>query len=116
MIVGVDLCDRMRGVALKLLAFEHLLSEAPQYRSRVLLIQRCLRDTAYNMREGDASKSVSELKVLVDRINDMCKPHKVVDFEIVDAREFDRSRRVALFVDASVYIYTPVRDGKYFEK
>ncbi len=62
-IVGVDFCDRMSGVALKLLAWEMLLAEAPQYRSTAVLVQRCVKDSVYVMRDGDVKRSMDELQV-----------------------------------------------------
>jgi trehalose 6-phosphate synthase/phosphatase len=39
-IAGIDSCQRLAGVALKLLAFERLLEDNPVYRQRVVLVQR----------------------------------------------------------------------------
>ena len=38
-LAGVDSCQRLSGVALKLLAFERFLSEYPQWRGRCILVQ-----------------------------------------------------------------------------
>jgi len=51
-LAGIDSCQRMSGVALKLLAFERLLEENPVYRDKVVLVQVCVG------REGGAGHAV----------------------------------------------------------
>ena len=40
-LVGLDQCQRLQGIALKLLAFERLLEECEELRDKVVLVQRC---------------------------------------------------------------------------
>ena len=65
-IAGFDTCQRLSGVALKLLGIEQLLDEHPKWRDKVVLLQRCLRPGS---RPDDEEKTSSELRLLTDKIN-----------------------------------------------
>ncbi|KAH8070399.1 hypothetical protein JL721_5169 [Aureococcus anophagefferens] len=65
-LAGVDSCQRLSGVALKLLAFERFLSEYPQWRGRVVLVQYALLD---GTRVEDEARTSGELRKLAARIN-----------------------------------------------
>ncbi|CAN0469977.1 unnamed protein product, partial [Hapterophycus canaliculatus] len=62
---GVDVCQKLSGVTLKLLAFERLLTEYPSHRDEVVLVQRCLRPSS---RVEDEEHTSEEIRQLVARI------------------------------------------------
>ncbi|CAN0475009.1 unnamed protein product [Laminaria digitata] len=62
---GIDVCQKLSGVTLKLLAFERMLSEYPNHKEEVVLVQRCLRPAS---RVEDEEHTSEEIKQLVKRI------------------------------------------------
>lgn len=66
-VVGVDACQRLSGVALKLAAFDKLLSDSSWGRKgNIVLIQKCLRN---NTRPGDEETTSADLRKMVADIN-----------------------------------------------
>lgn len=66
-IVGVDVCQRLSGVALKLAAFDKLLSDSSYgRRGNIVLIQKCLRG---GTRPGDEETTSADLRKMVADIN-----------------------------------------------
>ncbi len=66
-IVGVDMCQRLSGVALKFAAFDKMLSDSSWgRRGNVVLIQKCLRN---NTRPGDEETTSNDLRKMVADIN-----------------------------------------------
>jgi len=66
-IVGVDVCQRLSGVALKFAAFDKMLSDSSWgRRGNVVLIQKCLRN---NTRPGDEETTSNDLRKMVADIN-----------------------------------------------
>ena len=105
-LAGVDSCQRLSGVALKLLAFERFLSEYPQWRGRVVLVQYALLD---GTRVEDEARTSGELRKLAARINGQCAG-------AVEYREMPSSRltlpvRLALWSRADALIGTAIREG-----
>lgn len=64
-LAGIDVCQKLSGVTMKLLAFERLLSEYPKHKDEVVLVQRCLRPSS---RVEDEEHTSEEIKQLVARI------------------------------------------------
>jgi trehalose-6-phosphate synthase len=66
-VVGVDVCQRLSGVALKLAAFDKLLSDSNWGRKgNIVLIQKCLRG---NTRPGDEETTSADLRKMASDIN-----------------------------------------------
>lgn len=66
-IVGIDVCQRLSGVALKLAAFDKLLSDSSYGRKgNIVLIQKCIRSST---RPGDEETTSSDLRKMVADIN-----------------------------------------------
>ena len=63
---GVDPCQRLSGISLKLLAYERFLAEYPRWRGRVALVQYCLLD---GTRVQDEARTLDEIKALGQRLN-----------------------------------------------
>jgi trehalose-6-phosphate synthase len=66
-IAGIDVCQRLSGVALKFAAFDKMLSDSSWgKRGNVVLLQRCIRGGS---RPGDEETTASDLRKMVDDIN-----------------------------------------------
>ena len=66
-VVGVDVCQRLSGVALKLAAFDKMLSDSSWgRRGNVVLVQKCIRN---NTRPGDEETTANDLRKMVADIN-----------------------------------------------
>ena len=96
-IAGIDSCQRLSGIALKLLAFERLLEENPVYRQQVVLVQRC--ELRYAL-SADALHTSQELRSRVVLINAKYGP--VIDYE--EALSYSPGYRVGLFHRADILL------------
>jgi trehalose-6-phosphate synthase/trehalose-6-phosphatase len=108
-IAGIDSCQRLSGVALKLLAFEKLLSDNVVYRRKVVLVQRCEVRGAL---ARDAEVTSRELRERVADINATYSAEAggpVVDYE--ERPYYSPQYRVGLFHRADVLLQTPIREG-----
>lgn len=131
-IAGIDSCQRLSGVALKLLAFDRLLEENKVYRNKVrvlcalaevwnrsrqdlvvglmlpcfqvVLVQRCEMRGAMN---EDMVKTSAELRDRVAKIR--ATYGDVVDYE--EAPSFSPTYRMGLFHRADILLQTPIREG-----
>ena len=66
-VVGVDVCQRLSGVALKLAAFDKMLSDSSWGRKgNIVLIQKCLRG---GTRPGDEETTSNDVRKMVADIN-----------------------------------------------
>ena len=73
-VVGVDVCQRLSGVALKLAAFDKLLSDSSYGADgRVVLLQRCVRGCG---RPGDEETTGAELRKMAADINARCRARR----------------------------------------
>ena len=66
LVAGLDPCQRLSGIALKLLAFERLLTEYECYRDTVVMVQRALLSGS---RQEDEDATSAEVRELVARVN-----------------------------------------------
>jgi len=105
---SIDELQRLRGVPLKLLAFERLLSTTGRWQhGRARFVQWTMRKGA---RQEDVARSAVEVRILVDRINAAFGP-------VVELKEFDKSdtptirQRVGLWLAADVFVNTAVGEG-----
>jgi len=105
-VAGLDTCQRLSGVALKLLAFEELLKEVPKYRSSVVLVQRVYRP---KNRLEDEDYTSRELQHLVKRINDTFGP--VVDYAEVHGSRLADAERLGMWKASDILLNTTVREG-----
>ncbi|CAM9322431.1 unnamed protein product [Pylaiella littoralis] len=104
---GVDVCQKLSGVTLKLLAFERLLTEYPHHRDDVVLVQRCLRPSS---RVEDEEHTSAEIKQLVARIQQQFG-EDVIDYTEVIGTSLSAHDRLALFRCSRVLVLTAVREG-----
>lgn len=107
LIVGVDRLDYTKGLPLKLLAFEELLKEFPEWRENTVLVQ-----IAAPSRTGveEYQQLKREVDELVGRINGAFSTSSHTPVVYVN-QAVDRARLSGLYRAASIALITPVRDG-----
>lgn len=106
LIAGMDLCQRLSGIPLKLLAFEQFFSMCPTWKDRVVLVQRCHLSRS---RLGDQQHSSIEIRELVNRITNQYG-EGVIDYE-ESYSAFGLLDRVALWLACDILMVTSVREG-----
>lgn len=107
MLLGVDRLDYSKGMPRRLAAFERLLIEHPEWRTRVRLVQ-----VAVPSRDGVAAyrKFRRELELLVSRINGRFGTPSWTPIQYLH-RHIDDDELLALYRAADVMLVTPLRDG-----
>ena len=106
-IAGIDVAQRLSGIALKLLAYERLLTDYPVWQKNVVLIQKCLISGS---RQEDEARTLQEVRYLVKRIKEKFGPH-VIDCEEIIGSAYPISQRLSLWKVADVFMVTPIREG-----
>ena len=106
-ICGVDIGQQLSGIALKLLAFERLLQDYPNWQSRVVMVQRVLLPGS---RKADEAFTVRELHAVVKRIQDKFG-NAVIDYQELSGSSYPMDQRLALWRASDVFINTPIREG-----
>ena len=107
-IVGVDPCQRLSGIALKLAAFDQLLTSDPSVRGSAVLVQKAIRS---NVRVQDESTTSVELNEMVAQLN---RKHNAESGNIIDYEETNSlslKERLALWLSADVFLLTSIREG-----
>ena len=121
-------CERLQGVFLKLLAFQHLLQnydyagtvrEAPSCSGSIIavrltalsgasMLQLVLvqRTQTTQRRKKDYEKSSREIRALVDSINQQFGP--VVDYE--EQPRYSLAYRIGMFYACNLLLQTPIRE------
>uniref|UniRef100_A0A7S3NPG5 CBM20 domain-containing protein n=1 Tax=Aureoumbra lagunensis TaxID=44058 RepID=A0A7S3NPG5_9STRA len=103
---GVDTCQRLSGIALKLLAFERFLWEYEHWRHKVALVQVGLVE---EKRPADENRTSSEINTLVSRINDAF-PGSVY-YKEVSSKFLSLIHRLKLWLNADVLVDCSIREG-----
>jgi trehalose 6-phosphate synthase/phosphatase len=107
-ILGIDVCQRLSGLALKFAAFEKFIADYGA--SNVVLLQRCIRQGS---RPEDEETTSADCKKMVADLN--AKYTGVVDYEeVLGYKGVNLSERVALYLLADVFLITPIREGLNF--
>jgi len=104
---GVDIAQRLSGISLKLLSFERLLTDYPLWRSKIVMVQKCLVPTS---RRSDEISTLRELRFLVKRIQDQFGSN-VIDYQEVKGSSLPIEKRLALWTASDVFVCTPIREG-----
>ncbi|KAL7552438.1 hypothetical protein ACHAWF_015709, partial [Thalassiosira exigua] len=106
-IVGLDVAQYLSGVGLKLRAFEKLLDDAPSWRNRLVLVQRCL---VTGSRKLDEARTVREIRSIVRRI---AKKYGegAVDYDELFGSALPVDQRMALWRASDCLLNTEVRGG-----
>lgn len=105
---GVDVGQRLSGVALKLLAYERLLKDYPSWKSKVVMVERLLLPGS---RKADEDLTKEEVRALVQRIKDT-HGNEVIDYqEFPGATTLPMDQRLAMFKACDIFMCTPIREG-----
>ena len=106
LIAGLDISQRLSGIALKLLAFERLLTEYECYRDQVVMVQRSLLTGS---RAEDEEATSSEVRELVARVNAKFGP--VIDYQELRANQLPTQDRIALWLASDILVIAAIREG-----
>lgn len=122
-VLGIDVCQRLSGLALKMAGFEKLLADYNAIeKGGIVLIQRCIKQGS---RIADEETTSSDMKKFVADLNskysDKCgtvvtsfgvEEGQVVDYlEIPNHKGLSLQERVALYLASDVFLLTPIREG-----
>ncbi|KAJ3677435.1 hypothetical protein LUZ60_003159 [Juncus effusus] len=107
MLLGVDDMDIFKGISLKLLAFEQLLTQHPEWRGRVVLVQ--IANPARG-RGKDVKEVQDESYAMVKRINGSFGRPGYDPVILIDV-PLQFYERMAYYVVAECCLVTAVRDG-----
>ncbi|KAJ6426957.1 hypothetical protein OIU84_022538 [Salix udensis] len=105
--LGVDDMDIFKGISLKLLAMEQLLTQHPNKRGEVVLVQ--IANPARG-RGRDVQEVQSETKAVVRRINETFGSPGYTPVVLID-RPLQFYERIAYYAIAECCLVTAVRDG-----
>ncbi|KAK1379098.1 Trehalose phosphatase/synthase 5 [Heracleum sosnowskyi] len=106
-LLGVDDMDIFKGISLKLLAFEHLLTQHPEKRGKVVLVQ--IANPARG-RGKDVQEVQSETHATIERINRTFRRPGYEPVVLIDT-PLEFYERIAYYVIAECCLVTAVRDG-----
>lgn len=106
-ICGVDIAQGLSGVSLKLLAFEKLLADYPNWREKVAMVQICLIPST---RKNDEADTLAHVRYLVKRIQKAFGP-EVIQYEEFIGSALPKDRRLALWLASEVFMCVPIREG-----
>jgi trehalose 6-phosphate synthase/phosphatase len=106
LIAGIDICQRLSGIPLKLLAFEQFFNNCPAWKDKAVMVQRSSMTEA---RQGDQKYSSEEIRKLVHRITSQHGPD-VVDYEEISG-PISFKDRLALWMACDILMVTSIREG-----
>ncbi|KAG1692802.1 hypothetical protein DVH05_024417 [Phytophthora capsici] len=106
LIAGVDVCQRLSGIPLKMLAFEQFFSNCPSWKDKLVFVERA---TLTQTRLGDQNYSSNEIRKLVDRITKAHGP-ECIDYE-ESSSPLTIEERVALWLASDILMVTSIREG-----
>ena len=106
-VAGLDVAQYLSGVGLKLSLYEKLLDDAPAWREKLVLVQRCLIPGA---RQLDEARTIREIRMQVDRIKQK-HGKEVIDYDEVFGSTLPVDQRLALWKASDILLNTDVRGG-----
>ncbi|GMF57499.1 unnamed protein product [Phytophthora fragariaefolia] len=106
LIAGVDVCQRLSGIPLKMLAFEQFFSNCPSWKDKLVFVERA---TLTQTRLGDQNYSSNEIRKLVDRITKAHGP-ECIDYE-ESYSPLSIEERLALWLASDILMVTSIREG-----
>ncbi|ETV90852.1 trehalose-phosphatase [Aphanomyces invadans] len=106
LLAGVDVCQRLSGIPLKLLAFEQFFNQCPAWKDKLALVQRV---HLTGSRQGDEAYSSHEIQQLVHRIT-ASHGADVIDYE-ESTKPLALADRLALWLACDILIVTSIRGG-----
>eukprot|EP00187_Rhodella_violacea_P003014 CAMPEP_0174911058 /NCGR_PEP_ID=MMETSP0167-20121228/75179_1 /TAXON_ID=38298 /ORGANISM="Rhodella maculata, Strain CCMP736" /LENGTH=958 /DNA_ID=CAMNT_0016155485 /DNA_START=81 /DNA_END=2957 /DNA_ORIENTATION=- len=102
---AIDDIDYVKGISLKLTAFESILTNYPAYRSKVTLIQVAVPKSS--KREHAVA---DEIVVIAARINSMFGTDSYKPVHLI-VRNISFDERIAIYGITNALMLTPIRDG-----
>ena len=106
-ICGVDIAQGLSGISLKLLAYERLLSDYPNWVGSVVMVQRNLIPA---VRESDEGDTLNHVRHLVRRLEKSFGPD-VIDYKEIRGSSLPREQRLILWTSSDVFMATGIREG-----
>ena len=106
-VVGVDVAQYLAGVGMKLSIYEKLLEDAPSWREKLVLVQRCLISGA---RRLDEARTIQGIRASVHKIK-KTYGDAVIDYEEVVGSALPVDQRLALWRASDILWNTEVRGG-----
>jgi trehalose 6-phosphate synthase/phosphatase len=103
---AIDRLESLKGIPLKLLAFERFFRRCPEWVGKVVLIQIGI---SAHERGDDYLRTRNEVTELVSRINEMWPG--TIQFQECSESSMKLQQRLALMRAADVAMVTPIRDG-----
>lgn len=107
LLVGIDRLDYSKGIARRLLSFEQLLAQHPEWRERVRLVQIAVPSRG---RVKEYGRFRREVESLVGRINGEFATPGWTPIQYI-FRSVSPEMLLALYRAADVMLVTPLRDG-----
>lgn len=104
---GVDIGQRLSGASLKLLAYERLLQDCPNYQQDVVMVERLVLQGS---RRADEELSVREVRSLVQRIKERFG-ESVIDYQELIGTGVPMDQRLALWKASDIMMCTPIREA-----
>ena len=106
--VGIDEMERLKGLSLKLLAYEQLLRTRPEFSGRVALVQVAVKARNFTPAAEPEFEDVrNEVLEVVERIRDAYPG--AIDF--IELPTISLAQRMQLWALAEVAVCTPLREG-----
>ena len=106
-ISGVDIAQGLSGVSLKLLAYERLLSDYPNWVGNVVLVQR---NVIPSVRKTDEEDTLKHVRQLVQRLQ-INFGRDVIDYDEFYGPSLPREHRLVLWSASDVFMSTSIREG-----
>lgn len=107
LIVGIDDMDLFKGISLKLLAFEHLLQQNPEFQGKLVLVQ--IINPARSSGK-DVEEAKRETYLIAKRINEKYGSNDYQPVVVID-RPVARYEKSAYYAVADCCLVNAVRDG-----
>eukprot|EP00741_Cyanophora_paradoxa_P020389 tig00021254_g19680.t1 len=106
-LLGIDDMDKLKGIPLKLMAFQYLLQNYRSWAGKLVLVQIALPKSA---RKGETDAVREEVRALVEAINAEFGRPGYTPVEYAE-RNISFDERVELYSIADVVVNTSIRDG-----
>ena len=106
--LSIDEMERLKGTALRLLAFEMLLQNEPELRAKLVFVQINLKTRNYTPADDAAYDEVRaeilEIKARVDGAFPGC-------LHFLELPTLQLAQRMQLWAQADVMVFSPIREG-----
>ena len=107
-ILSIDEMERLKGTALRLLAFEMLLQKEPELRAKLVFVQINLKTRNYTPADDAAYDEVRaeilEIKARIDGAFPGC-------LHFLELPTLQLAQRMQLWAQADVMVFSPIREG-----